>query len=162
MTDTPWARQKSSAGIPDPLTVDALSSLDGEDLTRMLRDHLLSARPSGPEQRAWTKLWAMLGADDALADRAFDALDSLMSSAEDALAAGDGDDPKEHKRAVRFLQKCEHARNRLEGLTEEGPLMWAGRAADKFNRPGRKVIDILVMAIDRHRTDRSGLSLIHI
>ena len=151
LLDRPWARVREPTPLPRPLTVEQLRSLTEVDLARLLRDHLVP-RAEDPDGRGgWERLWALLRAEDDLAERAFDVLEDLLEVTETALAGG-GLREAEVRRARKTQRLCQEAWRRLE-VDDDGPLAWAGRAARGFNPPARRVLAQLVDAVDAHRRE---------
>lgn len=87
---------------------------------------------------------------DEFADRTFDLLETWLEQFE---GAPDPEDPAEGNRREKFKQRVDEAWERLTTADDGLPLGWAGRAGRGFNPPARRVIETLVMAIDRHRRD---------
>lgn len=163
VTEEPWTRVKQRIAIPEPPDTETLDQLSAPDFARLVREHLLPAKPQGPERDAWSRLWTSLQRDDQLADRAFDVLEHMINLTQTALdgplsdipdPADDHDEAiaatRAQSRATRFLADCQNAWDRLE-ITSGAPLAWAGRAAAAYNPPARVVIQQLVTAIDQHR-----------
>lgn len=149
LLERPWSRVKTPVAIPDPLSVPALSALAAEQFAALLRDHLVPREPSGVDRERWERLWAVLGRDDGLADRAFDVLEQFLDQTDRALRS-DGLDAHQRRRAQKFERFCDDAWQRLR-VDDDKPLGWAGRAAAGFNPPARKVLEQLVDAIAQHR-----------
>mgnify|MGYP005815093297 CR=1 FL=1 len=148
--EQPWARVRDPALIPDPVTVTGLLSMGDEAFGELIRSHLTPREDQPGGRTRWTVLWAVLGRDDELADRAFDVLEEFIDRTQAAVRAGDLTDA-ENRRARMFVSRCQDAWSRLEGADSDEPLAWAGKAAAGFNPPGRKVIARLVSAIASHR-----------
>lgn len=151
--ERPWARVKTPAALPQPLTGEVLTELSDDGFAQLLRDQLLPRDSSGEGRAQWDLLWALLAGDDDLAERAYDVLETFLDTIEQARAAG-GLEERELTRMEKFGQSCTAAWNRLEALDQ--PLGWAGNRAKAFNPPARRVIEELVRAIVEHRTTVSG------
>lgn len=150
----PWARIREPIPFPPTLTADTLLGLDDSTFARLVRDHQLPR--DQPGRHAWSRLWAILAAEDQLAERAHTVLDELADQTDEALAAGL--DEAQQKRARKFLLLCEQSIDRIaEPPPEDEPLAWAGRRVLRFTPASRRVIDDLVQAIDRHRRDTRTL-----
>lgn len=150
MLERPWARVKTAAELPQPLTGETLAVLPDEDFATLLRDHLLPRDTSVVGRAQWDRLWVLLAGDDALAERAYDVLEAFMDAIERARADGSQDE-RDLARMEKYGRTCAAAWNRLESL--DRPLGWAGRRARAFNQQARRVIDELVQAIAEHRRE---------
>jgi hypothetical protein len=151
---TPWARVKNPTPIPDPLQLDELRELPKRQLQLLLRDNLLSRDAEVDGRARWVALWAALADDPELTEMAFDALEDLLDTTENAIK-DDLLDEAAGKRARKFLRVLEEAWARLT-VDEQRPLGWAGRRATTWDPPSRRVIEQLVLAIAGHRHQLTG------
>lgn len=156
MLDRPWARVKNPTPIPAVLDRAILSRLDLGAFAELLRDNLLPRRDRG----AWHDLWDLLDANDDLADRALDILESFEDTTS-RLVKEPATEAADRERGKKFLEIVNQAISRLSSEASERrqqsePLQWAGRRAEKFNPLGRRVIERLVLAIDEHRSSTSA------
>lgn len=151
----PWARVRIPVPVPDPLTVASVMVMTGDDLAELLRGHLIPASHGSEDRVRWASLWRLLADDDDLSDRAFDALEQMLDTTNDALHRGDLPDAA-NRRARIFRGRCEDAWTRLEAQEQESDaLAWAGEKAVKYNPEARRVIATLVGAIAKHRAART-------
>lgn len=152
----PWARIRVPVPFPDeePLE-EALLELDDDTFAELIRDQVVAHddRPGGRQQ--WSRLWAILGSDDDLGQRAADVLEDFLDTTETALA---GELPEaDRRRAKKFVLLCNGSLDRLDRIDlDDGPLAWAGSAGSRHAPAARHVIAHLVAAIATHRTRTGG------
>lgn len=151
----PWHRVRIPMPIPDPLTVDHLAEMSTDDLAEFLRGNLIPADQTPEERVRWATLWRLLRDDDVLVDRAFDVLEDMLNTTNEALKSSRLPEAA-RKRARIFRGRCEDAWARLEDRDQDvRALAWAGEKAARFNPEARQVIATLVNAIHHHRASRS-------
>lgn len=151
----PWGRVKNPPPIPDPLTVATVMALSSEKLAQLLQGNLNPRSQDSKDRTKWAGLWRLLADDHTLSERAFDVLEEMLDTTNDAL---DGENLPEaaRRRAVSFRGRCDEAWRRLEVEEPETvALAWAGERAVQFNPQARKVIGTLVGAIAKHRAART-------
>jgi hypothetical protein len=157
----PWQRVKDPRPLPTAskpaLLAGHLRDLDDEALGRLIRDHLVPLDSERGYRVRWNSLWATLGFDPVLRNRATTIINGFLDLAESALAADD-QDANQSKRTGKFFDRCEGALDRILNRADE-PLAWAGAAAASFNPAARIVIDKLISAIDQHRRDGDSETL---
>ena len=150
MIEQPWTRVRVLPPLPEPLTAQALRSLEQEEFAQLLRT-LLIPRDSTPAARQdWTLWWQVMSGHDDLVDRAFDVLEDFLDVT--AAAIEDGElEQAQAKRARAFVNRCEDAWAKLERVDFPAPLAWAG-SAGQFSPGAAKVIARLISGIARHRS----------
>ena len=157
----PWLRVKDPQPLPETskpaLLARQLRELDENSLGRLIRDHLVPLSSDRSYRTRWNGFWSSLGFDPVLRDRATGIINNFLDLAEGALEANDQDD-NQTKRTEKFFDRCEGALDRILKREDE-PLAWAGAAAMTFNPPARAVIDQLVSAIEKHRSDLDNEAL---
>jgi hypothetical protein len=152
LIEQPWARVKSPPAMPGEETLARdLAAMTSLELAHLIRAHLLPRENEVGGRQRWVALWETIAADDELSEKAFDALEGLLDTTEDALAGGELDDAAA-VRARKFRRACSEAWKRVQNVEDDSaPLAWAGRAATGFNPVARRVIAELVAAVDQHR-----------
>ena len=152
LINQPWSRVRNPVPLPGDLgSAGPLLALDPEQFAELIRSHLTPRDEQPGERVGWTRLWALLAGDEQLSERTFDVLEDFLDTTEEDLASGALDDAQT-SRARKFQGRCGEAWKRLQRVDDDRPLAWAGKAADGFNPPSRKVIARLVGAIARHRS----------
>lgn len=142
MNTEPWRRVAPITIPTEPSIAEALDTTSDDDVVALVHANLL---PRDPTYRgAWTKLWAIIAADENLTNLVGDALEDWLDQADQAESTET--DPKTLKRIAKFRKTAEAALNRLDQ-----PLAWAGPVARRYNRPARRTLDDLVHEITTHR-----------
>lgn len=145
----PWARVKNPCPIPAPVDEVVYRVLDDDSLAQVIRDHILPRSEDAPYREAWAQLWALLEADDDLADRALDVLEDFIDGTEADIDGGELSS-QQLRRARMYLKRFSDRWERLDNANPV-PLQWAGKAAEGLPMPARRVVEKLVNAIDAHR-----------
>lgn len=113
LLEQPWARVKQPTVLPPALDRDLVAGLQDDQLAEVLRDHLVPSGGAGAERAVWDRFWAVLSADDDLAERAFEVLEDFLDQVEDALEAASAEHPQ-RKRMTKFQLNAENAIARLD------------------------------------------------
>ena len=157
LIDRPWARVRNPVPIPEDCTVEHLSAMTEIDLAELIRSHLRNGDLSAEGKKTWDHFWRVLKSSRGLAKRAFNILEDFLDTT-DRASSDPGIEPAQAKRMETFQTLCEHAERRIERIPTDGPLAWAGSAAD-FQPRARQVIATLVGAIARHRSALEGAEI---
>ena len=152
LIEKPWARVKNPPQIPEEETLTGeLAAMSDLQFAQLIQSHLVPRENEVGGRQRWVALWETIVGDEELAASTFDVLDELLNTTESALASGSLDDAAA-ARARKFRRVCTESWKRVQNVADDStPLGWAGRAAAGFNPVSRRVIAVLVDAIDKHR-----------
>lgn len=100
----PWARIPHPSAIPDPCDAVQLRILSGDELSLMVRSHLVP----GEDRDGFLELWTTIAFNEDLSTTVFDLLEEWLEAA----AAST------HSRAAKFRLHCDGAWNRLTRIRD--------------------------------------------
>ena len=160
LIEKPWARVKNPPQIPQEETLTGeLAAMSDLQFAQLIQSHLVPRENEVGGRQRWVALWETIVGTEELAAWTFDVLEELLDTTESALASGSLDDAAA-ARARKFRRVCTESWKRVQNVADDStPLGWAGRAASGFNPVSRRVIAVLVGAIDKHRQGVLGAEL---